>query len=142
MKNNLIIVSGAPGVGKTTLLERLSEEYIYVKEPAREIISEQKAVNGDGISSRNPKKFVDLLLTRSIENYKKIENCRDIILFDRGITDVIAYADWYEFDLTSYIDASKEYRYCDHVFYISPWERYIKLMTKELCHSLKSKDLI
>ncbi len=45
--NNFYIITGGPGVGKTTLLEELkNRNYQIVPEIARELIKEQQANNG------------------------------------------------------------------------------------------------
>ena len=47
-KPNFFVITGGPGVGKTTLLEALAKQgFPYVPEVAREIIREQASRNGD-----------------------------------------------------------------------------------------------
>lgn len=61
--NNFVIITGTVGAGKTTLINKLEENHhCVVPEPARKIISEQIAVDGDGIYERNPGLFTELLL--------------------------------------------------------------------------------
>lgn len=69
LKENLYIITGAPGVGKSTLISRFGEQEIVETEPAREIIGEQRALGGTGLWEKDRKLFVDLLLSRSIEKY-------------------------------------------------------------------------
>ena len=48
-ESNLFILTGAPGSGKTTILDRLGNEFRCVNEPAREILAEQRATGGSGM---------------------------------------------------------------------------------------------
>ena len=44
------------------------------------------------------------------------------IIFDRGIPDMIAYANLAQLDATAYVNASKEFRYNPTVFYFAAWQ--------------------
>ena len=53
-KPNFFVITGGPGVGKTTLLEALAKQgFPYVPEVAREIIREQASRNGDALPWAN-----------------------------------------------------------------------------------------
>ena len=64
-----IVMLGAPGSGKTAILDNIGADIRCVGEPAREILAEQRAIDGDGTSDRNASLFVDLLLQRSIDKH-------------------------------------------------------------------------
>lgn len=84
------IITGCPGSGKTTLIKHLRDnDILCVDEPARQVIAEQRAIQGDGLSDRNVLLFTELLLTKSLDSYKKYEGSSDPIIFDRGTPDVI-----------------------------------------------------
>jgi predicted ATPase len=68
--NDLYVLTGAPGSGKTAILDRLIGEIRCVGEPAREILAEQRSTGGAGTHDRDPSLFVDLLLRRSIEKHE------------------------------------------------------------------------
>lgn len=104
-----IILTGAPGTGKTTLINLLRQKSIAcIDEPAREIISEQRAIDGHGIWERNTSLFVELLLSRSIKNYSLAS--ADLTVYDRGIPDCIAYAELAGMSFAHGVAASKRYR--------------------------------
>jgi predicted ATPase len=68
------IITGCPGSGKTTLIKHLRDIDIpCVDEPARQVIAEQRAIQGDGLSDRNVLLFTELLLAKSLDSYKKYE---------------------------------------------------------------------
>ena len=69
MPQDLHILTGAPGSGKTAILDTIGADIRCVGEPAREILAEQRAIDGDGTSDRNASLFVDLLLQRSIDKH-------------------------------------------------------------------------
>lgn len=122
VKNNFFILTGAPGTGKSSLIQVLEKNFQCVHEPAREIISEQRAIQGEGTSDQNEKLFVELLLSRSIAKYNEQKEGQRPVFFDRGIPDVIGYAASYKLPLEKFERASEIYRYNKTVFVLFPWE--------------------
>jgi predicted ATPase len=64
---DLHILTGAPGSGKTAILDGVGADIRCVGEPAREVLPEQRSAGGAGTPDRDPWLFVDLLLRRSID---------------------------------------------------------------------------
>ena len=122
MATSLHILTGAPGTGKTALLRSLTSDVRWVPEPARQILAEQRSIGGDGTWDRNPSRFVELLLQKSIENYETATAWEGPVLFDRGVPDCITYAEWGGFDPTPAIQAATNYRYHRTVLLTPPWE--------------------
>ncbi|MFQ5968396.1 MAG: AAA family ATPase [Acidimicrobiia bacterium] len=116
------ILTGAPGTGKTALLESLTSGVRWVPEPAREILAQQRSIDGDGTWDRNPSRFVELLLQQSIENYETAQRLEGPVIFDRGVPDCITYAEWGGIDPTPSIEAAATYRYQPEVLVTRPWE--------------------
>lgn len=57
-KDNFYILTGAPGSGKSTLINCLRRRgYICIDEPAREIIAEQKSISGQGLYNKDKRLF-------------------------------------------------------------------------------------
>ena len=123
---DLIVLTGAPGTGKTAILDRLSVDVSGVPEPAREVLAEQRAVGGEGTPDRDPRLFVQLLLRRSIDTYEAALRSGSPTLFDRGIPDCVAYAVILGVDPTSAARAADRYRYNQEVFSLAPWEQIYK----------------
>lgn len=120
-KKNLYIITGAPGVGKTTLLHELSKSFNTICEPAREIIAEQREKNGNGLWEKDKELFAHLLLSKSISKFENvIEN--SITICDRGIPDNLAYAKYGNLDEVPFLKATQEYKYNKKVFLLKPWE--------------------
>ncbi|MBP9777984.1 MAG: AAA family ATPase [Rickettsiaceae bacterium] len=121
-KNNYYVITGAPGSGKSTLINSLrKEDYICVDEPAREIIAEQKAINGQGLYNKNKKLFLKLMLSRSICRYNQWNDIDKPIVFDRGMPDVIGYAKLFELDPQPFIKASQICKYNNKIFFLPSW---------------------
>lgn len=121
--NNFYILTGAPGSGKSTLIKSLREQaYLCVDEPAREIIAEQKSIDGQGLYNRDKKLFLELMLSRSIYNFRRLNSSDKPIIFDRGIPDMIGYAKLFEVDSSSSLKASKVYTYNTKVFFLPSWQ--------------------
>ena len=121
-RNDLFILTGAPGTGKTAILNSLGSDARCVDEPAREILSEQRSAGCAGTPGRDPSLFVELLLRRSIEKYEAARRWEGSVVFDRGIPDCIAYASVLGADPAPSTRAAEVYRYHREVFVLEPWE--------------------
>ena len=119
--SDLIILTGAPGSGKTAILSRLSNEFRCVDEPAREVLAEQRATGGTGTWEQDPSLFVHLLLQRSIEKYEAARRSGETAIFDRGIPDCVVYAVRAGTDTTPSLEAVDVYRYHAQVLFLEPW---------------------
>ena len=90
------MITGGPGVGKTTLLQELQQRGVHViPEIARQLIKEQQAINGDALPWKNKRLYRDLMFQRSFESFEKVmeeQHGESPIFFDRGFLDAICYA--------------------------------------------------
>jgi predicted ATPase len=122
-KNNYFILTGAMGAGKSTILKALIDlKYECIEEPARPIIAEQRSIAGDGIYDRDTKLFIELMLSRSIYQFKQMQSYPGPVIFDRGIPDIIGYANGANLELAHAERAAKKYRYNNFVFFTPGWE--------------------
>jgi predicted ATPase len=118
----LYIVTGAPGSGKTAILDHIGAGVRCVDEAAREVLAEQRSVDGVGTPDRDAALFLDLLLQRSIDKHIAAEQWEGSVVFDRGIPDCIAYADMLGVDPTPSLLSSQRHRYTNQVLLLEPWE--------------------
>ena len=117
----LRILTGAPGSGKTTILDELRDTLRCFDEPARRVLAEQRAIGGSGVPSQDPARFVELLVEVAVADHERALGAGPA-LFDRGMPDCIAYAIYLGVDPGPSIRASDSYRYHDEVFILEPWE--------------------
>ncbi len=88
------ILTGGPGVGKTTILNELEKNgEITLSEVAREIIAEEQKKENGILPWNNLAQFQDLVIERQLrrENVYE-ENCKRIFL-DRGLPDCLAFTE-------------------------------------------------
>lgn len=126
IKNNYVVVSGCSGGGKSSLLSELANRgYLVVHDAGRQIIKEQKIIEGDAMPTMNFEKFLELALSRSLFHFNSQKETDQYIFFDRGIIDSI------QLDLKpseSFKRAGEKFRYNRHVFLVPPWE---EIFTKD-----------
>ncbi len=121
----LYIITGGPGVGKTTLLNALkSIGYLTVPEEGRRIIKEQILMNGEGLPWMNKRLFAELMFEASVKNYQKIieSGSSGPVFFDRGILDTIGYLRLENIPVPEEMKTiAREMIYHKNVFILPPW---------------------
>lgn len=122
-KSNFYIVTGGPGVGKTTLLEAIGKEgFLIVPEVAREIIKTQIETGGKALPWEDTRLYTELMLKGSVESYMNNINSKDITFFDRGIPDTICYAGMIGLEISPVMNKYAENcLYNRQVFILPPW---------------------
>lgn len=133
------VLTGGPGSGKSALIEALQMKgYLCVEEVARQIIQEQVEIGGEALPWINRQLFTELMLSRSILTYNITrKNTSQITLFDRGVVDVLGYAQLENLVIKDhYLNAVKKFRYNKKVFIAPPWEE-IYVNDKERKQSFK-----
>jgi len=117
-----VLLSGGPGAGKTTVLERLGQRgFSIVPEVARGIIAERKA---RGLSPRPPPEaFAREIVDKDIERYESSGSDADVLFFDRGLLDSLGMLT--SLGLLSESERAEylvRYPYHDTVFMFPPWQ--------------------
>jgi predicted ATPase len=122
-QKNYFILTGAMGGGKSTILDLLQKQKTKcVSEPARQILYEQRLICANGVPERNSELFTELMLSRATRFFMENINDNENIIFDRGIPDLIAYAELFQLDTRIYYNASTQYRYNNSVFWFKGWK--------------------
>lgn len=126
-----IVITGGPGTGKTSVIKNLEERgYFCYHEVIRSLTLEAK-LNGDPDTFiSNPLAFVDdpyqfnqRILEARITHFKNAQQAdSDVIFYDRGIPDVLAYMRYFGQDYNDdFARICQEHRY-DQVIVLPPWE--------------------
>lgn len=123
IKENCIVVTGGPGMGKTSLIEYLHKKgYRHIPETGRKIIQQQSAQNGDALPWANRLAFANLMFEQSLADYLSVTEQKTPVFFDRGIPDVMGYLQLCQLDSPSAMnEAISQYRYHPVVFITPPW---------------------
>jgi predicted ATPase len=96
-EKNYYVITGGPGVGKTSLLNALAQAgHQVVAEDARKIIKSQMAISGDALPWKNKLLYAELMFKAAVNAYKDTEATKSIALtfFDRGIWMSFATSRW------------------------------------------------
>ncbi len=116
MADRRIILTGAPGTGKTAVLAALDSAIQRHAEPARELLAEEPGID------QRPDDFLAGLLARSIEKWEASAGAPGPVVYDRGVPDCGAYARYSGVDGTAADRAAAAYRYHPEVLLLEPWE--------------------
>ena len=119
-----IVITGAPGTGKSAVIEELSKRnFECMQEISRTITLNARKNNTEQLFLTKPLLFSELLLEGRVNQYIEAEKKNsELVFFDRGIPDVHAYMNYISIDYPStYINRSKMYRY-NYIFLMPPWE--------------------
>jgi predicted ATPase len=111
------------GAGKSTVLNGLRASGLKcIDEPARIVLKDQRASGGTGVPDKDPGLFNSLMLNKMMFDFKENADENSPVLFDRGIPDVIAYAQLLNTDRGEAIKASETFKYNTSVFMFSAWK--------------------
>ena len=122
-----IVFTGAPGTGKSTLINTLlAEQFSCMPEISRAITAEAQKKGIDKIFLKEPLAFSQLLLDARKKQFaesNQIENPKnDFVFFDRGLPDITAYLDYVKTPYPeSFSNPCQQLQY-DIVFNLPPWE--------------------
>jgi len=112
------VLTGGPGVGKTTLIDHLgSLGFATVREAARDVIEEQALLGSDVLPWRNQSVFQRHVFNLQLE--REATASGPIVFMDRGIPDGVAYLRAYGLSVFRDMLVQSRERY-DGVFLVEP----------------------
>lgn len=132
--NKLYVITGGPGVGKTTLLNALAADGVaIVAEVARAIIKEQLTIGGDALPWKDKARYTGLMLVASIRDYKRVveRQPKGIHFFDRSVLDAVCYAEMTGYSISpSLMKEALACRYHPAIFILPPWRKIYETDTE------------
>jgi predicted ATPase len=119
----LLVVTGGPGSGKTTLIDALAQAGCARSiEAGRGVIRDQVAIRGPALPWRDPQAFAELMLCWEMRSYHLAQEQAGPVFFDRGVPDVIGYLRMLGLPVPEHMEAAAAtFRYHRRVFIAPPW---------------------
>lgn len=124
LKKELIVITGGPGTGKTTIIDALIEQgYACFPEISRQVTLEAKKQGIEQLFLEKPLLFSELLLEgRKKQHEQAKEDIAELVFLDRGIPDILAYMHYIGDSYPAFFDhACREHQY-SKIFVLPPWE--------------------
>ena len=124
MELKKIVITGGPGTGKSSIIAELSKRgYHCMEEISRQVTLDARKNGIEQLFLDNPLLFSELLLEGRKQQYiDASKKTSDLVFFDRGLPDVLAYMEYVGDKYPQeFIDTCKNNVY-DHVFILSPWQ--------------------
>jgi predicted ATPase len=122
--NEIVVLIGGPGSGKTTLIERLTAKgHTCYPEISREVIMEARAKGIEQLFLEQPLLFSELLLEGRKKQFRAAQaDTGPLVFIDRGIPDVLAYMHYIGDAYPAFFEeACREHTYTK-IFFLPPWE--------------------
>jgi len=121
--DRLIVITGGPGAGKTTLIEALAGHgYAVQPEAGRAIIREQQAIGGKGLPWADRARFAELMLAADLRSHAAALAGEGQVFFDRGLPDILGYLALCGLPVPQQAEeAAWRLRYRRTVFIAPPW---------------------
>lgn len=121
--NRLLVLTGGPGSGKSTLIEALAGAgYASMDEAGRGVIQDQTAIGGRGLPWEDPLFFAELMLRWDMRSHRLARRHAGPVFLDRGVPDVVGYLRLSGLPVPPHIErAAAEFRYERRVFILPPW---------------------
>jgi predicted ATPase len=122
-RDYFVVISGCSGAGKSSLMHELaSRGYRVFAEPGRQIVKEQNFIGGDGIPSKDARKFSELCVSRAMHNMILAAATTSYVFFDRSIIDNVGGLDQLPGGAPpDLVRAMETFRYARKVFIAPPW---------------------
>ncbi|MEM1336629.1 MAG: ATP-binding protein [Bacteroidota bacterium] len=150
MEKGKIVITGAPGTGKTRLIKALEAlGYPCFHEVIRDMTAAAKKETTVKPTGGNPLVFVDdpfqfnkaLLEGRKAHFHTASQLQEPFVFFDRGMPDVLAYMDYFGQSYPkAFVTSCEEHRYT-HLFILPPWKEIFTTDNERMENFQQASDL-
>ncbi|SNT41137.1 Predicted ATPase [Asanoa hainanensis] len=122
-RSRLVIVTGGPGTGKTTLVDELHRAGFGTSEEAgRAIVRHQVLVGGPALPWSDPDLFDELVLAWGMRAHAAARTTGGTVFFDHGIPCIAGYKQARGAVVPPHLDAAAaRFRYDPLVLVAPPW---------------------
>ncbi len=123
-----IVIIGGPGTGKSAVIDALSNRgFDCMTEISRQVTLEAQKNGIDQLFLEDPIWFSKQLLDgRTTQFIDSQSYPSEVVFFDRGLPDVVAYLDYIEVPYDEdFVTRCESYQY-DMIFILPPWKEIYK----------------
>ncbi|MFY1713334.1 AAA family ATPase [Tritonibacter mobilis] len=142
MSDHFFVVTGGPGAGKTSLITELARRGFHtIPESGRAIIREEMQSGGDALPWADRMAYAERMLERDLRAYEDAQALSGLVIFDRGIPDILGYLTLCGLPLPPHVTAAtRAARYNARVFLAPYWDEIFKPDTerKQTCAEAKA----
>ncbi|MCI2420982.1 AAA family ATPase [Saccharopolyspora sp. K220] len=123
MRERFVVVTGGPGAGKTTLIDRLAAAgFARSAEAGRGVITDQLAIGGRALPWADRALFAELMLSWELRSYHQARDLTGTVIFDRGLPDIIGYLRLNDLPVPEHVHtAAQRFRYRSRVLLAPFW---------------------
>jgi predicted ATPase len=136
------IITGAPGTGKSTIIDALRQTgHVCFDEIARKIIAQELRQGTNRLPWMDIRSFSEMVLEDMLSQKPEVLN-EPLSFLDRGIPDIIGYFNYAKITpATHYFDALKDYPYQNKVFFTPLWEEIYVTDSERLETTYEAKKI-
>ena len=119
----LFVITGGPGSGKTALVAALQAEgFACLPEAGRAVIQKQVIRKGTALPWADRLAFAEEMFRRDLQSWHDAQTLPPPVFFDRGLPDTVGYLKLIGLAVPPQMEeAVHHYRYQRHVFIAPPW---------------------